>query len=1051
MPRDYDAISRHNEEQLGKDRKSRMSQVAMYADTAHFVYELLQNADDAGATEIIFRLSADALVVEHNGKPFDEEDVKAISYFGKGKTDVTVIGHFGLGFKSVFAYSASPKIYSMDDDFELIDLYTLRPLDKPKDLPKGRTRFVLPFDHIQRQPVYIRASKHKSADKARGEIGAKLKSLGGGTLLFTRTLREIQWSDGRSSGRYIREDKSLHSGGRETLIVSGDLGNQYFLVFEKPITWPDESGIKLERRPIAVAVELDKSYKSAGRVHGPEVQKLWVFFPTDKETNMGLIIQGPYRTTPARDNVPTDDEFNKHLVEETAELVRVSLNTMRPLGVVDADMLSRLPLDEERFEKGTFFRPIYEAVRTALKDDSLLPTCKGKHIPAVHAKLALVQKLTELLTSKQLSALFGQENLEWLDAGITAANYPMLHRYLVGKKKYSWGKEWTVMPLVPSMEVRVEDFADKMTAKFMDEQSDEWVLRLYRFLQEGRGQLYRDFTFTSKPLIRLESGMHVAPTRGNDGTPNAYLPTEADSELPTVKRSLCKDKQIVAFLQDLGLSTPDIVDEVIENVLPRYTGVKSVEIKDWKNDFRKILAALEDADNKKRDRLLINLKETNWVLVQPAETEDLNFVKPDNAYVPSDEMKRYFAGNEEIRFLAKDYYSDHQVDTLVNLGVARTPRITVRPPAYHGDVILADSHGNHKRGLKGFDPEWRVDGLAEALTNPKLDVSAFIWNRLALYNAHFVRGMIESSVRNTFEGSHKEEVWSKAGKLMRDMEWLPDREGIFHKPAYLMLTELPSQFERESPQAKILAEALGMKHPEAVKAIDVLANGNDRLRVIFERLTLSPLDDNIMDNVEKALSEREPVKPPAPFRDAMQAIHRKQRLRSMEGEGVGLETVQNPERYAQYLREDIEQQKKNSPTAQLGHFIVIREGGDNKEARQFLYQQYNGVCQVSGKTFVKVDGTNYFEAIALTSTLGAEYLNNAGNLLCLSADMAARFRYGAFEWIDDIAEKIKAFSPTSAGGSEQHRTIRIRITGEEHSIKFSEAHFLRLKSLWYVA
>jgi len=41
MSSDYGAISRHNEEQLGKDRGSRRWQVAMYADTAHFVYELL--------------------------------------------------------------------------------------------------------------------------------------------------------------------------------------------------------------------------------------------------------------------------------------------------------------------------------------------------------------------------------------------------------------------------------------------------------------------------------------------------------------------------------------------------------------------------------------------------------------------------------------------------------------------------------------------------------------------------------------------------------------------------------------------------------------------------------------------------------------------------------------------------------------------------------------------------------------------------------------------------------------------------------------------------
>ena len=75
--------------------------------TAHFVYEILQNADDAGASEIDFVLGPTELIVEHNGKAFDERDVRAISYFGKGKTDVTAIGRFGLGFKSVFAYTAT--------------------------------------------------------------------------------------------------------------------------------------------------------------------------------------------------------------------------------------------------------------------------------------------------------------------------------------------------------------------------------------------------------------------------------------------------------------------------------------------------------------------------------------------------------------------------------------------------------------------------------------------------------------------------------------------------------------------------------------------------------------------------------------------------------------------------------------------------------------------------------------------------------------------------------------------------------------------------------
>ena len=34
---------------------------------------------------------------------------------------------------------------------------------------------------------------------------------------------------------------------------------------------------------------------------------LTVFFSTEKETFLGFLIQGPYRTTPARANVPEHD------------------------------------------------------------------------------------------------------------------------------------------------------------------------------------------------------------------------------------------------------------------------------------------------------------------------------------------------------------------------------------------------------------------------------------------------------------------------------------------------------------------------------------------------------------------------------------------------------------------------------------------------------------------------------------------------------------------------------------------------------------------------
>ena len=81
MASDYEKITTVNVKELGTKTRSRKTQVSMYSDFTHFVYEILQNADDYGATQVSFKLSKKDLVIEHNGAPFEEENVKAITNF----------------------------------------------------------------------------------------------------------------------------------------------------------------------------------------------------------------------------------------------------------------------------------------------------------------------------------------------------------------------------------------------------------------------------------------------------------------------------------------------------------------------------------------------------------------------------------------------------------------------------------------------------------------------------------------------------------------------------------------------------------------------------------------------------------------------------------------------------------------------------------------------------------------------------------------------------------------------------------------------------------
>jgi hypothetical protein len=83
----------------------------IYTDSKRFIYELLQNADDASSQtgNLDFRIdfSGQYIVVSHKGEPFSENDIKSICSVGDGnkKSDENKTGFKGIGFKSVFAHS----------------------------------------------------------------------------------------------------------------------------------------------------------------------------------------------------------------------------------------------------------------------------------------------------------------------------------------------------------------------------------------------------------------------------------------------------------------------------------------------------------------------------------------------------------------------------------------------------------------------------------------------------------------------------------------------------------------------------------------------------------------------------------------------------------------------------------------------------------------------------------------------------------------------------------------------------------------------------------
>ncbi len=72
----YKQISESNLKKYGTESEKVLRIIInQYSDRTHFIYEILQNAEDAGASEISFHLKKNALEIFHDGRPFDEKDI----------------------------------------------------------------------------------------------------------------------------------------------------------------------------------------------------------------------------------------------------------------------------------------------------------------------------------------------------------------------------------------------------------------------------------------------------------------------------------------------------------------------------------------------------------------------------------------------------------------------------------------------------------------------------------------------------------------------------------------------------------------------------------------------------------------------------------------------------------------------------------------------------------------------------------------------------------------------------------------------------------------
>ena len=71
MASDYKKISEEHEKRYGWDEKPRRIYKRLYSDKTHFIYELIQNADDSRSANLELRLNENRLLVWNDGRQFN--------------------------------------------------------------------------------------------------------------------------------------------------------------------------------------------------------------------------------------------------------------------------------------------------------------------------------------------------------------------------------------------------------------------------------------------------------------------------------------------------------------------------------------------------------------------------------------------------------------------------------------------------------------------------------------------------------------------------------------------------------------------------------------------------------------------------------------------------------------------------------------------------------------------------------------------------------------------------------------------------------------------
>lgn len=387
----------------------------------HVVSELLQNADDAGATMASADIQDGEFIFVHNGEDFTEEHFISLCRFGySNKRSLHTIGFRGIGFKSTFSLGDEVRLRTPSLSVAFRRSRFTEPIWMARNgVPARHTevRVTIQDPHRQRELKRNLDDWTKSPASLLFFCSIRCLTIGG---------REIRW-ESQAAGPVP---------GSSWFSLAGKPDRRVLLIQSDPEPFPTEALDEIrQERMVAVSEETDFPPCSIDLVLGME-GRLFVILPTGVLTKLPFACNAPFIQDPARVKIkdPETSPTNRWLLDRVGRLaVETLLHWVRQSNLQIEKrcgayaLLPDLDRNDHSLE-GDCGRIVEEACESALEGKPFLLLEDGS-LAKENGCVSVPQVLLDVWPSDLVSRLF------------TKGDIPLLSRYISSenrKKLINW-------------------------------------------------------------------------------------------------------------------------------------------------------------------------------------------------------------------------------------------------------------------------------------------------------------------------------------------------------------------------------------------------------------------------------------------------------------------------------------------------------------------------------------------------------------------------------------------------------------------------------------